>query len=564
MGSTYRLPDTLSGDIREFALRARKFEAEELSAAEFKTFHVPMGVYEQRKDRTYMARVRTTGGVISPSQFLRLVAVARAHGSNLLHLTTRQEVQVQNLRLDQVEPVLYELSQVGLATKGGGGNTVRNMLVSELSGIGDDETFDTTPYAQELTSRLLVEPDSYTMPRKMKIAFSSSERHVDYAAINDVGLVARVVDGHRGFSVYVGGGAGARPTVGWLAFDFVPAEELYALVKALKNFFLDYGDRENRAKARIRFIFYRLGEEETLRLVREYFEREKAARHAPLVPDLTVEERPVYAYNAPQDITESEAYRTWRSRYVTPQRQTGYYSTILPILVGNLWLDDERTPRLERLLAFLQIFGDATVRFTNTQNLRLRNLPEAALPELYALLRDFTDEVDAPVVVNNMISCTGADMCRLGVRLSKSLVTAIRRNLLESGLDLDRLADVTIHVTGCPNSCGQQLWADLGFAGRTLRAERPYPAYQVFLSAERTSPPKLAEPVGNIAARRVPDFVRSLLAAYLSAADDVPFALWLKTDGRAEVARLLEAYAEVPDFADDPEFYTDWGAVAAS
>jgi sulfite reductase (ferredoxin) len=322
MSTTYRLPESLSGDITKFATLAAGYKNEKVSTTEFKAFRVPMGVYEQRKNEVYMARVRATGGVIYPSQLLELIAIARRHGSNLLHLTTRQEIQIQNLELDQVEPILRELQAAGLATKGGGGNTVRNILVSELSGIDPEEAFDTTPYALELTSRMIAEADSYLLPRKMKIAFSSNPAVIDYAGINDVGLVARVQDGRRGFQVFIGGGAGSRPSVGWKLFDFMPADDLYTLVKSLKNFFGAHGNRKNRNQARIRFIFYKLGEEETLRLIRQYFDEEKPLGGRLDVKELT-DERPAYTYVNKVAPADEAAYELWKQRYVSPQRQAG-------------------------------------------------------------------------------------------------------------------------------------------------------------------------------------------------------------------------------------------------
>lgn len=556
---TYRLPDTLSGDISKFAFLAKEYEAKKISATEFKAFRVPMGVYEQRKDEVYMVRVRATGGVIYPSQLLQLIAIARTHGSDLLHLTTRQEIQIHNLPLHEVDSVLRELQAVGLATKGGGGNTVRNIMVSEFSGIGT-ETFDATPYAMELTSRLLAEPDSYLLPRKLKIAFSSDKRNIDYAAINDIGLVAKEQSGERGFEVYVGGGGGAKPTTGWLLFDFLPVQYIHTLVRALKRFFSEYGNRKNRSQARLRFIFYKLGEEETLRLIREFYEKEKEESVLDVI-GADINERPSYVYRQRQMDRQGDGeYRLWKKRYVRSQRQEGYCSVLFPIILGDIRLNEIRVSRLEKLLAFLHIFGEHTLRFTSTQNIRFRNIPEPALPELYLLLKDFTDETGVPFIANNIVSCTGADTCRLGICLSKGLSTAIREELLRSKLDLDQLDDVTIHVAGCPNSCGQQIWSDLGFAGRVLRNDRVYPGYQFFLAASRKENPSLSQPAGNLAARDVPRFVCRLLEGYLKGSCGGSFSDYLRAESNGKVRSLLSEYSNIPAFADDKSYYSDWGA----
>ncbi len=229
MTTNYRLPATLSQDIDAFARKVVAFKNGDYAEADFKPICSAMGVYEQRRDATYMARIRNVGGLISATALKKIIDTALNHGSRRLHITTRQELQIQDISLDDVAPAMRELQTLGLATKGGGGNTVRNILVDEFSGISRDEAFDVTPYALELTSRLIAEVDSYTLPRKLKIALASNEHNVGLSAINDLGLVARKVGKKRGFRVYVGGGAGGRPTTGWLFSDFVPAHESWAL-----------------------------------------------------------------------------------------------------------------------------------------------------------------------------------------------------------------------------------------------------------------------------------------------------------------------------------------------
>lgn len=562
--SNYKLPDTLGGDIDKLGSLARDYRQGTVEAVQFKAFRVPMGIYEQRKNEVYMARIRATGGVVSPSQLLQIIAIARRHGSDLLHFTTRQEVQVQNLSLEEVEPVLRELQEAGLSTKGGGGNTVRNILVSAGSGIAAGEVFDTTPHAMALTTYLIAEPDSYLLPRKMKIAFSSNDRQVDYAAINDLGFVARLRDGERGFRVYAGGGGGSRPTVGWLLFDFIPESELFAVAVALKKMFSEHGNRKNKHKARIRYIFYRLGEEEALRLIREYCEAAKKTT-PPFVAGEQEEERAAPDYAAPENIAPDAGYGRWKKRYATAQRQAGYSSVLVPFVLGNFPLGNPaRVEALQNLLRFAERFGTDTLRFTTTQNIQLRHLPSSALPELYRLLIALVPDVQAPLLANNIIACTGADTCRLGIALSKGLATAIRRALLQSSLDLDGLSGVRIHISGCPNSCGQQLWADVGFSGKILRNDRIYPGYQVYLAADRSESPRLAEPVGSLSARSVPDFVVRLLAAWQSAQPRYSsLTEYLQKEGKAEAEKLLEEYSAVPPFEEDKNYYFDWGAETA-
>lgn len=559
----YKLPDSLSKDIDKFASLAKGYQEQRVSGTEFKAFRVPLGVYEQRKNEVYMARIRATGGVITPRQLLRVIDIAQTGGSNLLHITTRGEVQILNLNVNSVEQVLRSLQEIGLATKGGGGNTVRNIIVSEFSGIGKSEVFDTTPYAMALTSAMVAEADSYLMPRKLKIAFSSDEHFIDYAGVNDIGLVAQIRDGERGFRVYIGGGAGSKPSVGWLWREFLPADDLYALVKAVKTFFNAHGNRKDKYKARLRFIFYKLGREETFRLIDEYFEKEKANANVNLNVNLNLDENKNEKNSQLSNLNSQ--LKSWESRYVTPQRQEGLASVVVPITLGNIWLDDaESVKALKALLEFVGKFGDDTLRFTPKQNIRLRNIPVQALDELHTLLYKYVPEnIDKPAILNNIVSCTGADTCRLGICLSKGLTAAITKALADSGLDLDLLQSARINITGCPNLCGQPLWSDLGFVGKVLHTDHVYPAYQVFIGANYTDNPALAESIGTISAHDVPKFVVDLVREYNSQFTilNLQFGEWLRSEAGKEAAvQLVEKYSHVPLFSEDKNYYFDWGS----
>ncbi|GHT88683.1 ferredoxin--nitrite reductase [Bacteroidia bacterium] len=568
----YKLPDTLGEDIAKFGNLAKEYQAKKIETVQFKAFRVPMGIYEQRKDEVYMSRIRTTGGVIYPEQLLQIIDIAQKHQSDLLHITTRQEIQIQNLNLKEVEPILSELQEIGLSTKGGGGNTVRNILVSANSGISKEEIFDTTPYAMALTTKLIAEPDSYLLPRKLKIAFSSDDTQIDYAGINDLGLVAKIQDGKRGFRVYVGGGGGSKPSVGWLFSEFIPESELFVVAEALKKMFSEHGNRKNKHKARIRYIFYKLGEEAALNLIKEYYEEAKKTTplfvleesltdcHCGLDPQSSDKTASIYQEIA--DPVRNDNYFQWKKRYVTAQKQEGYSCILVPIVLGNIPLNDSgKVNGLKKLLHFVARFGKNTLRFTTTQNIQLRYIPTLALPELYLIIKEVVPDSSIPLLANNIISCTGADTCRLGIALSKGLASAIRRELIRSSLDLDQLSAARIHISGCPNSCGQQLWADIGFSGKILRTDRIYPGYQVYLAANRSDSPRLAEPVGNISAHDVPKFIVRLLAAYQSVQSQYPsLTAYLKTEGKQEAEKLLTEYLNVPLFDEDKNYYFDWGA----
>ena len=191
----YTLSATLSDDIQYFGSLIDEFTEGKIEPVKFKATRVPMGIYEQRKDGTFMVRIRCAGGYISPKQLKKVAGIAHKYKSELLHITTRQEIQIQNLELKDTLLILQNLKEIGLAAKGGGGNTVRNILASVDSGIIEDEVFDVLPYAVNLTSKLIAEPDSFLLyPGNSRSLFQVLMLTTGYAAFNDLGFIAKIKD----------------------------------------------------------------------------------------------------------------------------------------------------------------------------------------------------------------------------------------------------------------------------------------------------------------------------------------------------------------------------------
>jgi len=550
----YRLPDTLTEDIAYFGTLIDDFHDGKIEPVKFKGTRVPMGIYEQRKDGTYMVRVRCTGGYISPEQLKQVALTAQSHHSSLLHITTRQEIQIHHIAIEQVKTILPELQTVELSSKGGGGNTVRNMLVDINSGISADETFDVLPYAVDLTTRLIAEPDSFTLPRKLKIAFSTGETNADFALINDLGFIARIKDGKRGFKVYLGGSVASNPTLGWELFDFVPEEELFNIAIAAKRFFNNHGNRKNKHKARIRYIFYKEGEEKTRELFFNYYNEIKSKENFVYTPVALKFEYKKPSF-APASVSLEEFF-SWKRRNVKSQKQNGLFSTIIPFVNGNT---DSET--LLKIAEFAAAFGNDVLRFTVRQQLQLRNIPEDYLANVYLLLNELGINTGLPAIINNIVSCTGADTCRLGICYSKGASLALRKKLGKSKLNLDEIGDLQINISGCPNSCAQQIWSDIGFSGRVGRNERMYAAYNVYAGASKGEKPQLGVVLGTVSARDLPQFTEDILAGYIPVKQKYSsFNDYLQDTGKENIKTLLEKYKDVPGFDEDKNYYYDWGS----
>ncbi len=408
----YKIPANLASELEELDAYIERFRRGDIDAAALKVRRVPFGCYEQRTDGTFMVRIRTTGGALTPHQLRTMATISARYGNAAIHITTRQEFQIHDVALENILPVMRELLLVGLAARGGGGNTVRNVLVSPDAGVGFDEVFDPSPYAFALTSRLIAEPDSWLLPRKFKIAFSNSAADSSYAEFNDLGFMAQRRDGERGFRVVVAGGLGTKPAVANLLHDFIPADNVYLVTTAIKRLFDAHGNRKNRHAARLRFLWSTLGEERFRELYDEQLQRVRLENP----PALELEEVPQTSSlpSFPPEADHSSEFEQWKQRFVELQRQSGLVSVLVPVFLGNL-----KNEYALRLADFLEPFGDFVLRAPFGQNLRLRNIPERYLPNVFHLLREITELSTGPRLVANSISCTGADTCKLGICLSK-------------------------------------------------------------------------------------------------------------------------------------------------
>ncbi len=552
----YSLPPDLGREIDELEGLIRKYKRGEVSATELKARRVPFGVYEQREVDTYMVRIRCAAGAISPFQLENVARIASQYGVRDLHITSRQELQIHYVKLDDLIPIIRELKAVGLTTRGGGGNTVRNIVTAPDAGIDPQEEFDVSPYALALTTRLIAENDSWNLPRKFKIAFSGSAEDKGYATLSDVGFIARTKDGKKGFRVYAAGGLGAKSTVGKLLLDFIGVDEVYPVTAALKSVFWHYGNRKNRHAARLRFLWQSLGEEEFKKRFNEkYTEITRKGFSALAIEEAG--ERTVVSDVAAEDPRDSPGFDVWVKRFVQAQKQKGLFSVLVPVELG--FISCARAGRLGR---FLRAFGDDSIRMTKDQNFFMRNIPENYLGTVYNYLNDTFADFNRPVIYGRILSCAGASTCQLGICLSRQAAKALMKSLEAAGLDLDRVGNFKLNISGCSNSCGQHLAADLGLSGKALRKDgRLYPAYTVFAGAAigdgRT---RLAEPVGDVAAKNIPALIGDLLGAYLSkAAQYKSLPEYLAGEGREYLKQLCLRYGEVPAFDEDKNYYFDWG-----
>lgn len=553
----YRIPSTLNGDLDYTQSLIDQFKAGEIQAGQLKSNRVPMGIYEQRKNQHYMLRLRCAGGLVTPEQLAKIAFVGHQLSTSHLHVTTRQEIQIHNVDIEDAIPALKKLEKVGISSAGGGGNTVRNMMVDDRSGLTADEEFDVYPYVEELTSRLIAEKDSFTMPRKYKVAIDTSVATANYSYIADLGLQARIKDGQRGFRVLIAGSAASNAHTGWEVFDFLPEKDLYRAAKALKNWFHKYGNRRNRHKARMRYVFYKYGTEEVKRLYLEEFEELKKDGSIDFeAPALPLEHhKPNFPpLKAPTD------FETWKRRYAHKQtnaeglKEDLWYAYI-PLRHGN-----NSTDFFAEVAEYLGNYGNDVIRFTKKEQIQVRNIPEEYLTNIYAFFKKLgVYQIDYPVVVTNLTCCTGADTCRLGICLPKGAIDGIAKQLLNSNLNLDAIPDFELRMNGCTNICALATWGDLGFSGRVGRVgDDPYPAYTIWLPVKGKHEIDLQQ--GYIAAKKIPafveDYLRDVIAEQANYAD---YYDYVAKRGVNIVKDLIAKYKEVAPYSEEPDTFFDFG-----
>ncbi len=555
----YDIPASLDKEIVELEALIDRTGSGDAGDSELKAHRVPFGAYEQRRRGAYMVRIRCPGGAVTPGQLKAVAELSNEYGSSFVHVTTRQELQIHDVRLADLVPLIRALRRVGLTTRGGGGNTVRNIMASWDSGIADHEVFDVTPYAVALTNRLIAQPDSWLLPRKFKISFSNSGRDNAYATLTDAGFIAvRGEDGTKGFRVYVAGGMGRKPAIGSLLHEFVPASDAYRVAEAVKRVFARNGNRRNKHAARLRFLWRSLGRERFVELYEREYEVLGRERDCSVEVEDPVGARCDDAVDLKRVHRGGTAFENWKRRYVLHQSQPGLYCVTAPLLLGTIEAD-----RLASLADFAAHFGEDSLRATMSQNFTVRNIPEGFLGNAYDAVRGAAELCDEPRLTGDAVACAGADTCQLGICRPRGALKAVRRRLQTAEFDSDAPAGFKLNFSGCSNTCGQHVAADLGFFGRARRkGERMCPAYTVVAGAVvGEGVTRMARELGTVCARNVPEFVTACLRAYLSRPDrPASFAEYVDSGGDEVIGGLCEKYGGVPDFDDDKNYYYDWGA----
>ena len=510
-------------------------------------------------DAPGMQRIKIPYGGVSPEQLELLAELAEEYSDAILHVTTRQDIQLHFVHIEDTPDLMRRLAAVGITTREACGNSVRNVTACPLAGVCRTEAFDVSPYAKALMRFLLGHPDVQDFGRKFKPAFSGCAHEAcGLVKLHDAGFVAKVENGKRGFQVVVGGGLGPVPYQAEVLSEFTPEEELLPQMQAVARVFARLGEKRNRGRARIKFLVAKLGIEEFRRLVAE--EREKLPydpRWTAFLSDMPVTQgAPARAAGSLAGSTRA-GFDAWRETNVTPQRQPGYVVVMLALPLGDITSDQTRA-----LADIARKYAGDNLRTTVEQNICLRFVAESDLPALYEELHAVgLAEAGAGTIVD-VTSCPGTDTCKLGIAASRGLAAELRRRLGEKQASLPAaVKDLKIKISGCFNSCGQHHVADIGFYGNSRKVDgRTVPHFQVILGGQWTeNAGSYGLAVGSVPSKAIPQTIEALTDAYAHGRrGDERFQAWIARMGKRNVREIIKPFMEVPLHADGPEFYSDW------
>ena len=511
-------------------------------------------------DAPGMQRIKIPFGGMTADQMDVLAELAEEYSDGILHITTRQDIQLHYVHIDDTPTIMRRLTAVGITTQEACGNSIRNVTACPLSGVCRTETFDVTPYADGATQFLLGNPDCQDFGRKFKIAFSGCAHEAcGLTSMHDVGVIAKEQDGKRGFEFYVGGGLGAVPHQAKLMYDFLPVEELNPMIQAIARVFARLGEKNNRARARLKFLIAKLGLDEFIKLVEE---ERKILPHddgwtAYLADIEKYDESPLKDAVSLNGTAMSEAFSAWYETNVYAQRQTGYAVVSVTLPLGDATADQFR------LMANLgRKYVKDTIRTTVEQNIVFRWVSEADIPELYSELDAAGLGAPGASSIVDVTACPGTDTCKLGIASSRGLAAELRTQLAEKSANLDQaVKSLRIKISGCFNSCGQHHVADLGFYGISRKVgEYHVPHFQVILGGQwMENGGSYGLAIGAVPSKRIPEVVNRMTQTYVDQRQgDESFQDYIGRVGKAAVKGMLDDLTEIPDHDDDATLYTDW------
>ncbi|WMI69566.1 HEPN domain-containing protein [Mangrovimonas sp. YM274] len=542
-------------DIIELANKIEFFHNGKIDEEKFRSLRLARGVYGQRQQGVQMIRIKLPYGKVLSKQLRRIADVSDDYSRGRLHITTRQDIQIHYVDLDRTPELWAELERDDVTLREACGNTVRNVTASETAGIDVDEPFNVSPYADAVFKFFLRNPICQEMGRKFKVSFSSSDADTGLSYMHDLGFIAKIQNGTRGFKVMLGGGLGSQPRHADVLYEFLPSDKIIPVMEGVLRIFDRHGERKSRAKARMKFLLKDIGLEAFKQLVDE----EQAAikyRSVPIDADSYPISVPVQVTIPDVELTDVEPFNKWKETNIIPQKQEGYVAIGIKVLLGDFYTDKARL-----LADLVETYAAGEIRLTLRQNILIPFVKEELLPFFYQELSKlgFTELGYNKAV--DITACPGTDTCNLGIASSTGIAEELERVIkAEYPQYLDN-EDLVIKISGCMNACGQHTMANIGFQGMSIRTPDKLvaPALQVLLGGgnKGNGSGVFADKVVKVPSRRGPEALRRILNDYEVNANGKPFVDYYLEQGQKYFYDFLTDLSDVSNLTQ--EDFIDWG-----
>ncbi|MCL6268124.1 HEPN domain-containing protein [Flagellimonas myxillae] len=542
-------------DIIELERKIRQFKGGEVDEEKFRSLRLARGVYGQRQQGVQMIRIKLPYGKVTSDQLLRISDVSDEYSRGRLHITTRQDIQIHYVDLERTPELWAELERDDVTLREACGNTVRNVTASETAGIDVNEPFDVSPYAHAVFQYFLRNPIGQEMGRKFKVSFSASDADTGLSYMHDLGFIAKIKNGERGFKVMLAGGLGSQPRHADELYSFLPSDKIIPLMEGVIRIFDRHGERKSRAKARLKFLLKDIGldgfkallEEEQLAIPHKTYPIEFESYPKPKVA--TVEAPKV-------QILDDIAFNNWKSTNLVPQKQKGYVAIGIKVLLGDFYTDKAR-----KLARLVQDYAAGEIRLSLRQNILIPYVKEELVPFFYTQLEKLGFVEAGYNKALDITACPGTDTCNLGISSSTGIAEELERVIKAEYPEYINNPDVVIKISGCMNACGQHNMANIGFQGMSVRTKDKLvaPALQVLLGGGNFGNGKgrFADKVVKIPSRRGPQALRLILDDYNANGNGASFADYYWEKGEHYFYDFLKPLANIENLT--PEDFIDWG-----
>jgi len=571
--SEFTIDAESAADIAKFEVQLDRYLKGDLADDVFRVFRLNNGIYGQRQGgHNQMIRIKAPYGTITSAQLDRMGDLAVEYSRGWGHLTTRQAIQFHYVQLERVPDLLRDIAMVGLTSREACGDTVRNVQGCHLAGACPSEILDITPWAEATFKHFLRNPLGQRLPRKFKINFSGCATDCGQAMFNDVGIIAvtRTTDGgelESGFRVFIAGGLGANPHAALALEPFTTKEDLLPTIESVLRVFEQTGNRDNKLRARMKWVVDNLGFEEVQRrvlTVRKFLLGSSTWPGGIPIEVIEAGDAPAgradsvgataMGQGTPVVLRRPGAFERWEDSNIIRGSAKGTVSAIAHARLGDVTAEQFRG-----LAAIVREFG-VDVRVTNRQNFALRNLSEEQIPLVFDRLTALDMASPSAELVSDVVACPGADTCNLAVTQSRGLADAIEKELHAEGLA--EVGGLRINISGCPNSCGQHHVADIGFHGAERRAHgKSAPGYTMllggFVGEERV---EFGERATRLPAKAAPQAVVQVVRQFNDERlAGESFRGWIdRSGGIATLGAELKKLDHFPTPEDGPDFYVDY------